>query len=182
MAPRSAALLHIQWEHPVIRLKWEKEVREWVQTSKLVRRKVQQTRLRLSWSFAESLQKIQELSDESARRGSTLFLGHQWEVQSSPWFGLLLPHSSQQSGVSTAIRLHFTYVLREREERILSALLNLNCKAWFILIMLRHFRQKMALSLTSLIWLEGSMPSDISLHRSNYWGCLMLVKLLETNF
>lgn len=40
----------------------------------------------------------------------------------------------------------------------------------------------MALSLTSLIWLEGSMPSDISLHKSNYWVYLMLVKLLEINF
>lgn len=74
-----------------------------------------------------------------------------------------------------------TEVFGETEERIMSPLLNLTAKAWFILIMLRHCRQKMALSLTSLIWLEGNMPSDISIHRPNYWVCLMLVKQLGIN-
>lgn len=76
-----------------------------------------------------------------------------------------------------------TEISGEKKERTVFALLNLNCKAWFYyLTMLRCCRQKMALSLTSVIWLEGSMPSDISLHKSNYWVCLMLVKLLEINF
>lgn len=61
----------------------------------------------------------------------------------------------------------------------MSALLNLNCKS----LIHPHYAKtkKMALSLTSLIWLEGNMPSEVSIHRPNYWVCLMLVKQLGIN-
>lgn len=49
--------------------------------------------------------------------------------QPNYWFGLLLQHSPQQNRAPTAIRLHYRSIWGDRQERIMSVLLNLNCKS-----------------------------------------------------